>query len=457
MKVGAVDETKNILAKLNDNDGLVFKPLFDSSLLEAALHKHAPEFRDRCFPPDVTLSAFCSQMIDADRACRKALSRINVDRAALGLPKSSDSTSGYCQARDRLPLEMIKELALSTSKILEANTPNSWLLNGRHAKLIDGTTLLAADTAENQLEWPQHGKQTPGVGFPILRAVGLFSLANGSICNFAFGPYKGKGTGEMSLARQLIDSIDEGDIILGDRYYNVYFFMAEILEKGADIITRVHGSRKTDFREGKRLGPGDHVIDLVKPPKPKWMTKKAYDSMPKTIKCREVLTDYTDEDGNQVVISTTLVDPKKYSRTELAATYKLRWTVELDLRSLKSTMGMDFLKCQKPEMVKKEIWTYILAYNLIRGLIQKAADKYGLEPNQLSFTAAIQTFNAYAPMMPHVKPDRAQYMFNCMLETISNNRVGNRPGRKEPRAKKMRPQNTTYLKVPRNTAKKACR
>lgn len=300
--------------------------------------------------------------------------------------------------------------------------------------------------------YTQHGKQAEGVGFPIMRAVGLISLATGAVWDFAFGAYQGKETGEHALARQIMDSVKPGDVILGDRYYDSYFFIAQVLQRDADVITRLHGARGSDFRSGTYLGSGDHLVELVKPPKPKWMTQRVYDSMPETIVCRELKTGCTDNEGEEVVVVTTLKDPKKYSRTELAATYKLRWTVELDLRSIKSVMGMDFLSCKTPDMVSKQIWTYILAYNLVRELIARTAKKYGLEPRKISFTAAVQAFNVFAPVIGLV-PERTEALYNGMLAAIAYHKIGNRPGRSEPRAKKRRPKAQPLLTEPRSKAK----
>lgn len=453
MPRSAVALGRQIVEDLDSKETLAFKPLLSGPLMDKFIAAYGTDFRERVLPPDLTLMAFCSQVIGKDHSCRKAVDRINLDRTSAGLAPASSSTSAYCQARQRLPLDLIKGLAKETAVSQESLAPQTWLLHGRHIKMIDGTTLLAADSQENQVVWPQHAEQAEGLGFPILRAVGLISLATGAVCDFAFGPYKGKGTGEHGLAREIIDSINPGDMILGDRYYDSYFFIAQVLQRGADVITRLHGAKNPDFRSGKYLGPGDHLVELVKPPKPKWMTQDDYESMPETIVCRELNANCTDSEGKEVIVVTTLTDPKKYSRTEMAATYKLRWTVELDLRSLKSVMGMEFLSCKTPEMVTKEIWAYILAYNLVRELIARAAKKYHLEPRQISFTGAVQAFSVYAPVIGIV-PERTEALFNAMLAAIAYNRIGNRPGRREPRAKKRRPKAQPLLKEPRAQAKK---
>lgn len=453
MPGSAIAECKKVVQTLDGAKGLPFRPLLDGKMLEAALERHGVDFRDRVYPPDLTITAFCSQIISKDHSCRDAVVRVNVERSIAGLPEASHATSGFCQARSRLSCDLITDLARQTAIAQENRVPIGWLLKGRHVKMIDGSTLSMPDTLENQAVWPQHGSQEEGVGFPIVRVVGLISLATGAIADFSFGPYQGKETGEHALAREILDSVQSGDIILGDRYYDSYFFIAKILSREADVITRLHGARLSDFRRGEHLGPGDHVVELVKPPRPKWMDQKTYDEMPETLTCREVKTGSTDSEGEEVIVVTTLLNPKKYSKTELAAAYKMRWNVELDLRSIKSVMGMDILSCKTPAMVSKEIWTYILAYNLIRELITRAAIAHDLEPRQISFTAALQHFNAFSPYFSVLLPQEAKRVFDVMLKLIAKNIIGNRPGRSEPRAKKRRPKAHPLLTESRSKAK----
>jgi hypothetical protein len=377
-----------------------------------------------------------------------------VDRSRGGLPKCSSSTSAYCQARQRLPVGLIKDLTLLTSSELEMQTPDRWRWKGRSVKLIDGSTLSMPDTEANQKEWPQHGQQDEGVGFPIMRIVAIMSLATAAVIDFAFGSFQGKGSGELSLARQLLGSLQTNDILLADHYYCSYFFICMLRERGIDLVARQHGARYVDFRLGHHFGPGDHMVELIKPPKPQWMDQDTYERMPKNLKLREVKTRSLDDEGKEIVIATTITDPGKYSRTEIAAFSKMRWNVELDLRSLKTVMGMDILSCKTPAMIEKEIWAYILVYNLVRQLIAKAAFIHGLEPRQISYTGALGAFTAFLPLFDgNYPPEAMRRFYDSMLEMIASYRIGNRPGRKEPRAVKRRPKPVPYLKTTRAEAR----
>jgi putative transposase len=345
-------------------------------------------------------------------------------------------------------LGLIQDLAKATSFELEQTLPASWLWRGHQVKLLDGSTLSMPDTVENQGAWPQNSEQRPGLGFPTVRIVALISLATAAILDARLGPWAGGESSETALARQMLDNIKPGDVILADRYFAGYFFIALVAGRGAHIITRQFISRVTDFRRGTRLGQDDHVVELVKPPRPKWMDEQTYAGLPKTLELREVKAGTRDRQGRDIVVVTTLVDPKKYPRTELLAASKMRWQVELDLRSIKSVMGMDILSCRAPDMIQKEVWTYILAYNLVRELIVRAAEKHGLEPRQISFTGALQTFNAFAVAFDDRDPALNKRLYDAMIDSIASWRIGNRPGRHEPKVVKRRRDNR-YPKMTR--------
>ncbi len=440
-------DTAEVIVEFCEDKGLPFRKAFSSEHLTRLFEKYKIDFRDRIMPPDVTLMAFCSQLIDKDRSCKEAVSRINHDRDIQGLAKASSSTSAHCQSRAKLPLGLIRDLARDTARFLEEESDGSWFWHERHLKIIDGSTLSMPDTAANQDRWPQHGKQQEGVGFPIMRVVAVTSYATGGILDFAYGPWRGKETGEHALARQVLDSLKNRDVLLADRYYCSYFFIASLREKDVDLVTRIHGARDYDFRSGRKLGIGDHVVELQKPPKPCWMDKTEYDSIPSTLTVREVKVDGSGEE--EIVVVTTLIDPVKYSRSELASVYKKRWHIELDLRSIKSVMGMDILSCKTPDMIEKEVWTYILSYNLVRQLICQAASKHKIEPRTISFTGALQTFNVYQAGFRFCDAETNRRMYESMLDLIASHRIGNRPGRKEPKAVKRRPKAYAKLTVPR--------
>jgi len=368
------------------------------------------------------------------------------------IPRATFKNSGaYCRARARLPEQVIQRLTLEVAGGCERQLPRRWLWHGRHVKLVDGTTVSMPDTDANQAEYPQHPEQKEGLGFPMARMVVLLSLASAMISGMALGPYSGKETGEMALLRELVDQLNPRDIMLGDRYYCSYFTIALLLELRVDFVVRLHQNRTADFHRGARLGRCDHVVTWTRPQRPPWMDRETYQRMPESITVRELKVE-VNQPGfrtDAFVVVTTLTDAKKYSQHDLAELYRKRWLVELDIRAIKITLDMDILRCKSPEMVRKEIWTCLLAYNLIRKTMLQAAKGAGLSPRQLSFTLAMQT--VAASWMVLIRED--ENLIDAQLASLTGQLVGNRPDRIEPRAVKRRPKPCKYLTKPRDEAR----
>ncbi len=298
------------------------------------------------------------------------------------------------------------------------------------------------DTQENQTVYPQQSEQKPGLGFPIARMVAIICLSTGMILNAAMGKYKGKGGSEQGLFRQLLDSLVSGDILLADRYYTSYFLVAMLIDKGVDIIFQQHATRKTDFRKGKQLGVRDHIACWKKPKKrPDWMSKEQYDNFPNELCVREF------KSGKKVLV-TTLLSAKHAPKKELFNLNKQRWHIELDLRNIKTTLGMETLSCKTPAMNEKEMWVYFLAYNLIRLVMAEAALQSQLLPRQLSFKHTVQIWLIWSKQF---SPDDVH--IDTLLIMIAQIRVGKRPGRIEPRAVKRRPKPYPLLMKPRDDAR----
>jgi len=312
--------------------------------------------------------------------------------------------------------------------------------------LVDGTTVSMPDTPENQKIYPQPESQKEGVGFPIARLVAIISLSCGAVLDVAIGPYKGKETGEHALLRQILGSISAGDIILGDRYYCSYFLIAMLQRLGADTVFQIHGGRKSDFRRGKKLGKKDHLVIWEKPKqRPDWMSEIMYCQMPDTLAIREIKI-------NKKVITTTLLNPKEVTRKELGKLYTKRWLIEVDFRFIKTVLQMDVLRCKTPDMVCKEIWVHLLAYNLIRMVMAQAAYRYNLPPRTLSFKGTLQQLNAFKGEFLRTAKTRLSIMYGYLLEAIASHRVGNRSRRSEPRAVKRRRKPYPLLTKPREEA-----
>jgi hypothetical protein len=451
-----------VLASFQQRGGLPLADVLSESQIETAFAEEGGLFaqaEEDVYTPAVTLWGFLSQALfkQEQRSCLAAVSRIVVLLVALGRPRPSGNTGNYCRARAKLPERAIQRLALETAGRLEPQVPADWLWHGRHVKLVDGTTATAADTPDNQQVWPQQPQQADGLGFPILRMVVLLSLATAMVCGMALGPYAGKETSELALFRELLGQLAEGDILLADRFYCSYFQIALLLELGVDFVTRLHQHRTADFRRGQSLGKHDHLITWTRPRRPTWMDVETYQRMPKSITLREIRVQ-VQEPGFRVesfVVVTTLVDAKQYSADDVAALYRQRWMAELDIRAIKESLGLDFLRAKSPAMVRKELWVGILAYNLIRQTMAQSALQHGVSPRQLSFTAAMQQVAAAWCLLSLADDRLALLLVLTHREHLSHHEVGHRPNRIEPRAVKRRPKPHALLTVPRAEARAA--
>jgi hypothetical protein len=449
-----------ILASFLQGSGLPFADILPEEQIEEAFAERDANFaeEDDCiYTPAITLWAFLSQVLfkDEQRSCLAAVSRVLVLLVALGRKPCDKNSGAYCRARAKLPEPVIRRLTEEVARGSESASPDEWLWHGRHVLLADGTTVSMPDTPENQAEYPQHVAQKPGLGFPIVRLVVLVSLATAMVCDMALGPYAGKETGEPALFRELLEGVDPRTILLADRYYCSYFLIALALLGRRDFVVRLHQCRKTDFHTTERLGNGDHLVEWTRPQRPDWMNHAAYEQIPKSITLRLVEVQ-VHEPGFRVeslMVVTTLTDADEYPREEIASLYRQRWLAELDIRAIKQTMGMDVLRCKSPTMVRKEIWTCLLAYNLIRKAMLQAAYAADLSPRELSFTTAMQTIAASLETLAWVDEGLATRLIAAQLASLAEQTVGDRPNRVEPRAVKRRPQPLALLTKPRNEAR----
>lgn len=238
-----------------------------------------------------------------------------------------------------------------------------------------------------------------------------------------------------------MDTFQPGDIVLADRYYASFFLISALLEKNVDIVFQQHAVRKTDFRKGQKLSSRDHISTWKKPKViPNWMDEQQYHDFPEEICIRELKV------GRKVIITTILSD-KEVQKNELDDLYKQRWHVELDLRNIKTTLGMEVLSCKTPEMNVKEMWVYFLAYNLIRLVMAEAAASARIKPRQLSFKHTLQIWLIWS-----VQPATNYKKVAILLKMVAQIHVGNRAGRVEPRAVKRRPKPFPLLMKPRSEA-----
>jgi hypothetical protein len=443
---------QEVRARFARDHGLPFADsLTESSILDA-LNQHGVQFRDRLFSPVTTIWGFLSQVLSDDHSCRDAVARVIAHRAASGLKACSPNTASYCNARARIPTGVLRTLTQRTAQQLQAGIPDGWKWNGKSVFIADGSHVSMPDTPQNQANYPQPEAQRPGIGFPLARLTVLLSLATGACHDLAMAPYAGKGTGETTLLRQMYDTLKSGDVVLADALFDDYFIACELRQRGIELVARAQYQR-VDTQTVQSRPDGD-VIVWRRPNKPHGMAGKQYRTYPKTLRMRQVSVDARDKDNRveQFKVITTILDAS-IDGGQIGGLYERRWDGEVDIRAIKATMKMDVLRCKTPEMVRKEIWAHLLAYNLLRTVMAVAAAENGLEPRQVSFKGAKQAVTAFAPKIEAARSKGRAVLIDAMLATIAYHRVRNRPGRWEPRARKRRPKPGVRLMQPRATAR----
>jgi len=453
-----ISQVEALLRQFAQAPGLPFADVVDARLVQRTLAQLDVFGRDSIYTPAVTLSLFVGQAIDPDPSLRQAVARLLAQRQAQGLAPCSADTGAYAMARQRLAEVVLAQLTRTVGGNVLRQAPARWSWRGRDVKIVDGSTLSMPDTAANQAAFPQSPAQRPGVGFPIMRFVVLLSLAVGTVLDANYGPYQGKETGETALFRALHHQLDDGDILLADRYFCSYFEIALLQERGVDAVFRLHQRRHVDFHRDRRWGAGDQLVTWSKPQRPAWMDETTYRRLPDQLTLRlfriSVPKEITNVRSRQIDLVTTLVDPKRYPKQAVAGLFWQRWHAELDLRSLKCVLQMDVLRGKSPEIVQKELWAHLLAYNLIRKVMAQAAVRHDVPPREVSFKGTVQTLLAFAPLLLRCSPRELADYVDDLFAAVATHRVGNRPGRLEPRRKKRRPKPHPLLRMPRREARK---
>jgi hypothetical protein len=439
-------------ARFARNDGLPFADVLTEPRIRDALAEHGVRHRDRVFDPVTTIWGFLSQVLSDDHSCRDAVARIIAHRAAGGREACSPNTASYCNARGRLATGVLSTLARRTAAELQAAAAAGWKWNGRSVFIADGSYLSMPDTPENRAAYPQPVVQQPGIGFPLARVAVLLSLATGACHDLAIAPYAGKGTGETTLLRQMYGSLSPGDVVLADALFDNYFLACELRDRGVELVARVQAER-VGSRTVERRPDGD-VILWRRPNKPRGMAGQQYRRYPKELLMRQVTVDARDRENRAGLfkVATTILDAS-IDGGQIGELYEQRWSGEVDIRAIKVTMQMDVLRCRTPEMIRKEIWAHLLAYNLLRTAMAVAAAEHGIEPRRVSFTGAKQAVTAFAPKIEAARPGDRPALIDALLAVIAYHRVGDRPGRWEPRARKRRPKPGARLNQTRAQAR----
>ena len=446
--------TLSVKQSLCNSLGLPFPELLEIRELDELVKGTKVKYYNRIYTPLVTLLAFMAQVLDSDGSCRQAVSRI-LSRLSLqsAEPPPSQNTAAYCKARSRLPLALIWKLIEWSTQRIDAQVGAGDLWLGRHqVRVVDGSSCQTSDTEANRKEFGLPANVKPGCGFPVLPFVGVFSLATGLFQSLRFGK---KGGHERHLFRQLIKSFSPGEVVLGDRgfcsFADIYLLKQQLVE----CVFRIF-NRKPDYQAGQRLGKYDHLVDWEKPKKcPAGMSPEEYALLPEKLRVREVrmVVEQKGFRSKTLDIVTTLLDATFYTKAAIASLYRRRWSIELNFRHIKTTLGMELLRTKTPEMAKKEVLIYLLAYNLIRSLIWTAKQIYHIDIQRISFKGTVQHLSSLAPYLAIAGQSNYAVLYEKLIHLVANEKVPDRPDRIEPRVIKRRPKPFPLMTQPRSQLK----
>ena len=415
-------------------------------------HPSGPGSRERLLPIPLAFWAFLTQVLSPGCACRAIVRQLQAWWTTQGITATSASTSAYCQARARLPESTLLAVRNELADRLQRHTPADALWRGRRVKIVDGTNVSMPDTPQNQQAYPQQASQTPGCGFPMMKLVGLFCLASGALLQMARDTLH---VHESQLFRRLWAFLERGDIVLSDRGFCSYATIGSLGACGIDSVMRLHQARRPDFRRAQRLGPKDGLLTWNKPvQRPPGCPVEEFAALPAALAVRllEIQVAVPGFRTRRVVLVTTLLDAALYPATALGELYLRRWTVELHFREIKILLGMDVLRCQTPAMIHKELQMHLIAYHLVRVIMQQTAVTHPVPLTRLSFKGCLDTMCQWAAALHAARgrPRKQAALYRAMLEMIARDQLPERPGRSEPRAKKRRPKNYHLLTKPRH-------
>ncbi|NJL55106.1 IS4 family transposase [bacterium] len=434
--------------------GLPWRDALPESRMESILEAEGIRYRHRLYTPIVTVWGMIYQVLCPDGSLRETVKWLRkcvlVERAT---PPSSD-TGAYSKARTRLPERLLRRLLSDSAEQLEQEVSEEHQWCGRRVRVFDGSTILMSDSAANQAAYPQHGNQQPGCGFPIARIVVFFSLITGAVVLTRIAAWT---TSETEISRSLYSDLSPGDVVMADQLYGSYVDLALIQQQGCDGMLRKQHARKTDFRKGKKHGIGDHQVEWRKPTRcPKHMSQAEFDALPATLPVREVSLRLTRKGWRDqcIIVVTTLLDAQHYTARQLTELYGYRWrAAEINLRHLKTTLNLEFLAAKRPEMVRKELWVHLLAYNLLRSVMEQAAPQAGFQRERLSLQGTRQGFRAILSDLAVATQPMRTALYADLLQEVAQDLLPQRPQRQEPRVLKRRPKPFPRMRQPRSILK----
>ncbi len=445
-----VDQLAEIRRKSISQLAVCFTHFIPGQVLKP--HRSGAQSRRRLFSKENTFWGFFSQVLNADSGCSEVVRKFHAFAASRSMLQPSSSTSGYCQARQKFKESDLESVLAHTTQQLAQRDSEKGLLD-RRVIVVDGTGMSMPDTPENQQVWPQTTQQSPGCGFPQAYLCACFNLQTGALLSYELG---NKKSHELLMLREQWNTFESGDIFLGDKGFCSYYDVSKFTDQGVDsVITLARRSPVTANNADQILGEDDLLIHWSRP---KWSKRRSYskaewEALPERLVLRQIKV-HVQEPGYRTqsfFIITTLTDASLYSADDVAGLYFQRWDVELFFRDIKTTLGMDILRCKSPSMVRKEILMHFIVYNCLRLLMLKAADQADVPVRMISFKASIQTLRQWEPLLkPDMSAAEQARLLSLLCDSLAASIIHSRPGRREPRCTKRRPKNFQRMTRPRH-------
>lgn len=389
----SVQKVKEDLGAVIDGDLIV-------KLCQAAGHA----WRDRVLGPVETIYLFISQVLHGNTSCAHVRQFGNF----------AFTRSAYCEARSRLPVEVFRELLRAIGQRVTNEASGVGLWRGHRIVSVDGSTFSMSDTKQLQalFRWAPDKR---GFEFPVSKFVAMFDLITGALLDLVPASMRDH---ELTIVQRLQDLLRPNDVVIADRLYCTYAYLAQLFSNRLHFVIRVPvSSRRVDFRPHRRHaafehwrgpqsiwirrhGRHDQIVDWIKPLQvPPWLSRKAWNDLPDLLRVRELRyrVDRPGYRSRELTLVTTLLDPERYPKEALTELYARRWQVETNLRHLKTTMRMDILRCQTVDGVRRELAVFGIVYNAVRLVMIRAGEALGVPPDQISFIDVLRWLELGCP------------------------------------------------------------
>ncbi|MFH0963671.1 MAG: IS4 family transposase, partial [Planctomycetota bacterium] len=412
----------------------VLRELLPDRVIHEACAQMGHAYRERLLPPIVMVFHYLYAALWPEDSFQAAA-------AAGGLAVGSGSLS---KARQRLPRGVIEHLGRYTSALGQSLSEGLAQMHGFRLVSLDGTCVSMEDVPEL---WKEFGtadtRHGPGK-YPEARLVVASLVKTGVVLDHRLGSYR---TSEHALGLDLLISLRPGDLLLADAHFagsNLYF---RYLEHGVQFITPVHQRLKVERLRRTRQDPDGSFVAEV----PIWPShRKKYPFLPRTMLLRFVPVRLRSRVGRPLsYLVTSLLDAERYGGEVIRDLYRMRWPIEPEFNELKHPLSADVLRSKTVDSIYKEVTAKVMAMNLLRCLMLQAAQRYGREPDRLSFAHTRRSAVAYSLRMSAAPISRLLDLYDELLAEIARVWVVRRPGRIEPRALRRETKHYDRLKTTR--------